>query len=118
MNQENIEERFLHLNLYGKGLISLSSTARNLDLSLRQVQRLVKRLEDNNWNPKVLLFNKKDVWNRREGLRNSVAILHKTDRKFNFTDGNDYNNEGVPIQVGETKPKPPWRPWASLILLT
>ncbi len=76
MNRENIEERFLHLNLYGKGLISLSSTARNLDLSLRQVQRLVRRLKNNDWNPKVLLFNKKDVWNRREDLRDSIAILH------------------------------------------
>ena len=46
MNKDNIEERFLHLSLLKRGLISQQSAADNLNLSLRHIQRLIKRLKD------------------------------------------------------------------------
>lgn len=76
MNKEIIEERFLHLSLLGKGLISLESAAENLNLSLRQTQRLVRKLKNNNWNPEALLSKAKNSWNKRKDLRDKVIALH------------------------------------------
>jgi len=45
MNKENLEERFSQLRFLNKGLISSRETAANLEISTRQVQRLLKRMK-------------------------------------------------------------------------
>jgi len=75
--QEILEERFSQLRFTDKDLISVREAAANLELSIRQVQRLKKRLKKNNWNPKALLSKSHGGWNRREDLRKKVILLHK-----------------------------------------
>ena len=77
MNKEILEDRFSQLRFFDKGLISLNNAAANLELSVRQVQRLIKRLKDNEWNPNVLLPKTRGGWNKRKDLRKKVILLHK-----------------------------------------
>lgn len=77
MEKEILEQRFSQLRFLDKGLISLNNAAGNLELSVRQVQRLLKRLKDSIWNPNVLLPKTKGGWNKRNGLRKKVVFLHK-----------------------------------------
>lgn len=77
MEKEIIEERFTQLRFLDKGLISQKQAAINLNLSNRQVQRLLKRLKENHWNPKVLLPRSRGGWNKRKDLREKVIALHK-----------------------------------------
>lgn len=77
MEKEILEQRFNQLRFLDKGLITLSNTAVNLGLSIRQVQRLLKKLKDNVFDPNVLLPKTKGGWNRRNELRRKVEYLHK-----------------------------------------
>ena len=77
MNKEILEERFSQLRFLDKGLISLNNAAANLELSVRQVQRLIKRLKDDDWNPSALLPQSRGGWNKRDELRKKVINLHK-----------------------------------------
>jgi len=77
MNKEILEQRFSQLRFLDKGLISLNNTAINLELSARQVQRLLKRLKDNAWNLNVLLPKTRGGWNKRNELRKKVVFLHQ-----------------------------------------
>jgi len=43
MNKEILEDRFNQLRFFDKRLISLNNAAANLELSIRQIQRLIKR---------------------------------------------------------------------------
>lgn len=64
--------RFLH-----KGLISTEETARNLGISRRQVERLLKKLDAHGWNPKALVPVSHGAWNRvRQSIREQVILLH------------------------------------------
>lgn len=76
MNKQNIEERFLHLSLLGRGITSLEATAKNLSLSVRQTQRLLKALKSNSWDAAALLPKTRIAWNRRVDLRDKVIALH------------------------------------------
>lgn len=77
MNKDNLEERFSQLKFLNKGLISLKETAANLGISPRQVQRLLKRLRENHWNPSALLPGSRGGWNKRVDLREKVIHLHQ-----------------------------------------
>lgn len=77
MNKEILEDRFSQLRFFDKGLISLNNAATNLGLSIRQIQRLIKRLKDNDWNPNVLLPKTRGGWNKRDELRKRVIHLHQ-----------------------------------------
>jgi len=77
MNKENLEERFSQLRFLNKGLISSRETAANLEISTRQVQRLLKRMEDNHWNPNALMPNSHGGWNKRPELREKVISAHQ-----------------------------------------
>jgi len=76
MNKQNIEERFLHLSLLGRGLISLNAVAGSLGLSVRQAQRLLRTLKGSNWNAAALLPKTRGGWNKREDLRDRAIALH------------------------------------------
>lgn len=77
MDNQILEERFSQLKFLNKGLISLKETADNLGLSCRQIQRLLKKLEENRWNPKILLPNSHGGWNRKTELKEKVVFLHR-----------------------------------------
>lgn len=77
MEKEILEHRFSQLRFLDKGLIPLNNAAINLNLSTRQVQRLLKRLKDSIFNPNVLLPRSHGGSNRRSDLRRKVVFLHK-----------------------------------------
>jgi putative transposase len=77
MNREQLEERFSQLRFLNNDLISLKETALNLDLSPRQVQRLLKELKDNQWDYRVLLTESRGGWNKRKDLREKIILLHQ-----------------------------------------
>lgn len=77
MTNENLEERFNQLRFLNKGLISLKEAAANLGLSCRQIQRLLRKLKENSWNPKILLPNSHGGWNRKTELRKKIILLHQ-----------------------------------------
>lgn len=77
MTQEILEERFTQLKFFDKGLISLKETASNLKLSIRQVQRLLKKLRQNHFNPQALIRVKGSAWNKsQDEVRDKVVLLH------------------------------------------
>lgn len=77
MEKEILEERFIQLRFLNRDLISLKEAVANLGLSSRQVQRLLRRLKENHWNPKALLPKSRGDWNKREDLREKVIFLHR-----------------------------------------
>jgi len=76
MNKEILEQRFIQLRILDKELISQKQTALNLGLSVRQAQRILKRLRENNWNLNCLV-KPRGGWNKRKGLRAKVILLHQ-----------------------------------------
>lgn len=77
MTDKNLEERFTQLRFLNQGLISLKETAANLKISVRQAQRLLRKLKENHWNPNALLPKSRGGWNKRIDLREKVIYLHQ-----------------------------------------
>ena len=77
MNKEILEERFSQLRFLDKGLLSLKETALNLELSTRQIKRLIKKLRESNWDINALSFQSHGGWNKRKDLRKKVINLHQ-----------------------------------------
>lgn len=77
MINKDLEERFTQLRFLNNGLISLQETAANLKISVRQAQRLLRKLKENRWNPNALLPKSHGGWNKRIDLREKVIYLHQ-----------------------------------------
>lgn len=81
------QKRKRAIELLNQGLISSTQAAQHLNLSTRQIRRLLGRFKEANLNPLSLLHRSKNPWNRKDkGVKELIVEL----KKENLARSNQY----------------------------